>query len=86
MPSGDHMIEALPKEEAVEKFKELFSKKSGNQWEKWARGDGARKCPGKFYPLEMDYGKDNKKNAEEMEARLAKEAKDAVDACVLPEQ
>ena len=26
------MMEALPKDEAVEKFKDLFHKKSGNTW------------------------------------------------------
>lgn len=42
--------------EAVRQFESLYEDKTGNRWSK--RKDFT-KVPGKFYPLEMDYGQDN---------------------------
>ena len=47
------------KENAMGQFETLFADKTGNRW-------GTKKfekCPGKFYPLEIDYGGDEDTNA-----------------------
>ncbi|CAI7918461.1 unnamed protein product [Closterium sp. NIES-54] len=37
-------------------FKRLFKEKTGNDWDAWQKKTGFEKQPGKFYPLEIDYG------------------------------
>ena len=41
---------------AISEFERLYYDKTGNQW---ADRDRASKQPGKFYPLDIDYGEDD---------------------------
>lgn len=41
--------------EALELFKRLYEEKTGNVWEE---RQYFKKVPGKFYPVEVDYGQD----------------------------
>ncbi|GAB4830505.1 Poly [ADP-ribose] polymerase 1 [Ancistrocladus abbreviatus] len=53
---GDSKIEEMSKSDATEKFKQLFLEKTGNPWEAWVRKQNFQKRPGKFFPLDIDYG------------------------------
>lgn len=51
-------MEKMPKLDAIREFKRLFLEKTGNEWESWVNKDDFEKQPGKFFPLEIDYGVD----------------------------
>lgn len=53
---GSQKIEELDREDAISDFKRLFLEKTGNSWKSWEEKDNFEKQPGKFYPLEIDYG------------------------------
>ncbi|KAH9624088.1 hypothetical protein KSS87_022973 [Heliosperma pusillum] len=53
---GNSKLEEMSKEDAVEHFKKLFLEKTGNPWEAWVHKQNFRKLPGKFFPLDIDYG------------------------------
>src|SRR5205807_470954 len=54
--SGGHKLEEFPSSRAAcEQFKALFLDKTGNDWEAHRRGAFEKK-PGKFFPVEVDYG------------------------------
>ncbi|CAI5467286.1 unnamed protein product, partial [Closterium sp. Yama58-4] len=53
---GGSKLEMTWRENAMEVFKRLFREKTGNDWEAWQKKEGFEKQPGKFYPLEIDYG------------------------------
>lgn len=43
-------------ETAISEFERLYNEKTGNDWSDRAQ---ASKQPGKFYPLDIDYGEDD---------------------------
>lgn len=55
---GGQKLEKMPKLDAIREFKRLFLEKTGNEWESWVNKDDFEKQPGKFFPLEIDYGVD----------------------------
>eukprot|EP01018_Ginkgo_biloba_P034176 Gb_33067 [translate_table: standard] len=55
---GGQKLEKMPKASAIREFKRLFLEKTGNEWEAWENKDNFEKQPGKFFPLEIDYGVD----------------------------
>ncbi|CAH2059929.1 unnamed protein product [Thlaspi arvense] len=53
---GGNKLEEMPKSDAVHEFKRLFLEKTGNTWESWEQKKNFQKQPGRFLPLEIDYG------------------------------
>ncbi|KAL8463686.1 hypothetical protein ACS0TY_034369 [Phlomoides rotata] len=53
---GGHNLDEMSKSDAIQKFKRLFLVKTGNTWEAWERKKDFQKKPGRFYPLDIDYG------------------------------
>uniref|UniRef100_A0A1J3D9A5 Poly [ADP-ribose] polymerase n=1 Tax=Noccaea caerulescens TaxID=107243 RepID=A0A1J3D9A5_NOCCA len=53
---GGNKLEELPKTGAIYEFKRLFLDKTGNTWESWEQKKNFQKLPGKFLPLDIDYG------------------------------
>uniref|UniRef100_A0ACD5TFQ5 Uncharacterized protein n=1 Tax=Avena sativa TaxID=4498 RepID=A0ACD5TFQ5_AVESA len=53
---GGTKLEEMSKTDAIQQFKRLFLEKTGNPWEAWERKTNFQKQPGKFYPLDIDYG------------------------------
>ncbi|GJP52654.1 hypothetical protein CLOM_g11752 [Closterium sp. NIES-68] len=53
---GGSKVEGAGREQAVALFRRLFKEKTGNDWDAWQAKTGFQKQPGKFYPLEIDYG------------------------------
>lgn len=53
---GGSKLEEFSKEDAVCEFKRLFLEKTGNPWEAWEQKQNFQKKPGKFFPLDIDYG------------------------------
>ncbi|KAL5059665.1 hypothetical protein RYX36_031269 [Vicia faba] len=66
---GGSKLEDMSKSDAIREFKRLFYEKTGNPWEAWEQKT-IQKQPGRFFPLEIDYGvnkqvsKKNKNNAD----------------------
>uniref|UniRef100_A0A6L2LPT7 Poly [ADP-ribose] polymerase n=1 Tax=Tanacetum cinerariifolium TaxID=118510 RepID=A0A6L2LPT7_TANCI len=52
---GGTKLEEFSKTDAIKEFKRLFLEKTGNSWEAWEQKK-LQKQPGKFYPLDIDYG------------------------------
>ncbi|TYG93903.1 hypothetical protein ES288_A11G148000v1 [Gossypium darwinii] len=46
----------MPKSDAISEFKRLFLEKTGNSWEAWEKKQNFQKQPGRFFPLDIDYG------------------------------
>lgn len=57
---GGNKLEEMSKSDAIQQFKRLFLEKTGNSWEAWEQKKNFQKQPGRFYPLDIDYGVDNK--------------------------
>ncbi|KAG9150440.1 hypothetical protein Leryth_010823 [Lithospermum erythrorhizon] len=55
---GGKKLDERSQSDAIEEFKRLFLEKTGNPWEAWEQKEKFRKQPGKFYPLDIDYGVD----------------------------
>ncbi|XP_010414140.1 PREDICTED: poly [ADP-ribose] polymerase 1 [Camelina sativa] len=53
---GGNKVEEMSKSDAVHEFKRLFLEKTGNSWESWEQKTNFQKQPGKFLPLDIDYG------------------------------
>lgn len=53
---GGSKLEEFSKSDAVCEFKRLFREKTGNPWEAWEQKQNFQKKPGKFFPLDIDYG------------------------------
>ncbi|KFK31229.1 hypothetical protein AALP_AA6G085200 [Arabis alpina] len=53
---GSTKLEEMSKSDAVQEFKRLFLEKTGNTWETWEKKENFQKRPGKFLPLDIDYG------------------------------
>lgn len=52
---GGNKLEDMNKSDAIQEFKRLFLEKTGNSWEAWEQKK-LQKQPGRFYPLDIDYG------------------------------
>ncbi|KAL8613750.1 hypothetical protein ACOMHN_029607 [Nucella lapillus] len=76
---GNKVERCGSKASVIDKFKELYLDKTGNQWE--ARGDFKKK-PNKFYPLEIDYGQEDesvkKLTVSGSKSKLAKSVQDLI--------
>ncbi|MCL7037376.1 hypothetical protein MKW94_019800 [Papaver nudicaule] len=53
---GGVKLEEMSKSDAIIEFKRLFLEKTGNSWESWEAKDNFQKQPGRFFPLDIDYG------------------------------
>ncbi|XP_077241988.1 poly(ADP-ribose) polymerase 2 isoform X2 [Tasmannia lanceolata] len=53
---GGNKLENMSKSDAIQEFKRLFLEKTGNPWEAWEKKQNFEKHPGRFYPLDIDYG------------------------------
>ncbi|CAN6171745.1 unnamed protein product [Urochloa humidicola] len=71
---GSQKIEEMSKSDAIQEFKRLFLEKTGNPWEAWEQKTNFQKQPGRFYPLDIDYGvkqAPKRKDISEMKSSLA---------------
>ncbi|KAK9704903.1 hypothetical protein RND81_07G018900 [Saponaria officinalis] len=78
---GNNKLEEMSKADAVEHFKRLFLEKTGNPWEAWVHKQNFRKLPGKFFPLDIDYGVNKqppKKNVDDRNSQLAPALKELI--------
>lgn len=53
---GGNKLDEMSKSDAIREFKRLFLEKTGNAWEAWEEKKNFQKQPGRFYPLDIDYG------------------------------
>ncbi|XP_022758375.1 poly [ADP-ribose] polymerase 1-like isoform X2 [Durio zibethinus] len=53
---GGKKLEEMSKSDAISEFKHLFLEKTGNTWEAWEQKRNFLKQPGRFFPLDIDYG------------------------------
>ncbi|KGN57935.1 poly [ADP-ribose] polymerase 1 isoform X1 [Cucumis sativus] len=53
---GGVKLEEMTKSDAIREFKRLFLEKTGNPWEAWEQKLNFEKQPGRFFPLDIDYG------------------------------
>lgn len=53
---GGDKLENMSKSDAIKEFKRLFLEKTGNPWEAWEDKKNFQKQPGRFFPLDIDYG------------------------------
>ncbi|XVF80933.1 hypothetical protein PTKIN_Ptkin15bG0115300 [Pterospermum kingtungense] len=53
---GGNKLEEMSKSDAISEFKRLFLEKTGNTWEAWEQKQNFQKQPGRFFPLDIDYG------------------------------
>lgn len=78
---GGSKIEEMSKSDAIEEFKRLFLEKTGNPWEAWVHKQNFKKHPGKFFPLDIDYGVNKqapKKNLDDANSKLAPALKELI--------
>ncbi|KAG8099933.1 hypothetical protein GUJ93_ZPchr0013g36640 [Zizania palustris] len=71
---GGTKLEEMSKADAIQEFRRLFLEKTGNPWEAWEQKTNFQKQPGRFYPLDIDYGVrqgPKRKNISEMKSSLA---------------
>lgn len=72
---GGSKLEEMSKSDAIQHFKRLFFEKTGNSWETWEQKKNFQKQPGRFYPLDIDYGVDKKpttkRNLNDSNSKLA---------------
>ncbi|TVU39454.1 hypothetical protein EJB05_12874, partial [Eragrostis curvula] len=71
---GGQKLEEMSKTDAIQEFKRLFHEKTGNPWEAWEQKTNFHKQPGRFYPLDIDYGVKQgpkRKHINEMKSSLA---------------
>lgn len=74
---GGNKIELMSsKPAAIQEFKRLFLEKTGNSWEAWEGKSNFQKQPGRFFPLDIDYGVNKevsrKKNLDDAGSQLAR--------------
>ncbi|KAJ4822115.1 Poly [ADP-ribose] polymerase 1 [Turnera subulata] len=53
---GGIKLDEMSKADAICEFKRLFLEKTGNSWEAWEAKKNFEKKPGRFFPLDIDYG------------------------------
>lgn len=74
---GGTKLEEMTKSDAIQEFKRLFLDKTGNPWEAWEKKENFEKQPGRFFPLEIDYGVNKqiskKKNDDNSKSKLARQ-------------
>lgn len=78
---GGSKIEEMSKSDAIEEFKRLFLEKTGNPWEAWVHKQNFQKHPGRFFPLDIDYGVNKqapKKNLDDRNSTLAPALKELI--------
>ncbi|KAL2934707.1 Poly [ADP-ribose] polymerase 1 [Bienertia sinuspersici] len=78
---GSSKIEEMSKKDAIEEFKRLFLEKTGNPWEAWVHKQNFQKHPGRFFPLDIDYGVNkqaSKKNLDDSNSKLAPALKELI--------
>ncbi|CAB4291550.1 unnamed protein product [Prunus armeniaca] len=71
---GGNKLEEMLKSDAICEFKRLFLEKTGNSWEAWEQKQNFQKQPGRFFPLDIDYGVNkqvSKKNQNNAASKLA---------------
>ncbi|KAF3957398.1 hypothetical protein CMV_017586 [Castanea mollissima] len=71
---GGSKLEEMSKSDAIREFKRLFLEKTGNPWEAWEKKQNFQKQPGRFFPLDIDYGVNKqvpKKRQNDAESKLA---------------
>ncbi|KAK3031656.1 hypothetical protein RJ639_035024, partial [Escallonia herrerae] len=72
---GGTKLEEMSKSDATQEFKRLFLEKTGNTWEAWEQKKDFQKQPGRFFPLDIDYGVSKdlrpKKKATDVKSELA---------------
>ncbi|ONH93347.1 hypothetical protein PRUPE_8G227600 [Prunus persica] len=71
---GGNKLEDMSKSDAICEFKRLFLEKTGNSWEAWEQKQNFQKQPGRFFPLDIDYGVNkqvSKKNQNNAASKLA---------------
>ncbi|GMP99507.1 hypothetical protein CsSME_00046950 [Camellia sinensis var. sinensis] len=72
---GGNKVEEMSKSDAIREFKRLFLEKTGNPWEAWEDKQNFQKQPGRFFPLDIDYGVNKevskKKNRNDAGSQLA---------------
>ncbi|KAL4370964.1 poly [ADP-ribose] polymerase 1 [Arachis hypogaea] len=69
---GGTKLDEMLKSDAIKEFKRLFYDKTGNTWEAWEQKT-IQKQPGKFFPLDIDYGVNkqvSKKNRNDEDSKL----------------
>ncbi|KAG5567452.1 hypothetical protein RHGRI_002863 [Rhododendron griersonianum] len=73
---GGNKLEQMSKPDAIQEFKRLFLEKTGNPWEAWEDKSNFQKRPGRFFPLDIDYGVNKevsrKKNRNDASSQLAR--------------
>ncbi|KAL9243016.1 hypothetical protein vseg_016958 [Gypsophila vaccaria] len=78
---GGDKLEEMLKADAVEQFKRLFLEKTGNPWEAWVHKKNFQKIPGRFFPLDIDYGvnrQPSKKKIDDGNSQLAPALKELI--------
>ncbi|TXG63792.1 hypothetical protein EZV62_010786 [Acer yangbiense] len=71
---GGSKLEEFSKSDAICEFKRLFLEKTGNPWETWEQKQNFEKKPGRFFPLDIDYGVNrqvSKKKQNDADSKLA---------------
>lgn len=71
---GGNKLEEMSKSDAIHEFKRLFLEKTGNPWEAWEQKKDFQKKPGRFFPLDIDYGVNRqvtKKTRSDADSKLA---------------
>lgn len=53
---GGVKLEEMYKADAIKEFERLFLEKTGNKWQAWEMKKNFEKMPGRFFPLDIDYG------------------------------
>ncbi|KMZ65271.1 Poly [ADP-ribose] polymerase 1 [Zostera marina] len=53
---GGSKLNEMTKSDAIVEFRRLFLEKTGNSWEAWEQRLNFEKQPGRFFPLDIDYG------------------------------
>ncbi|XP_019456536.1 PREDICTED: poly [ADP-ribose] polymerase 1 isoform X1 [Lupinus angustifolius] len=70
---GGSKLDGMPKSDAIHEFKRLFFEKTANPWEAWEQKT-IQKQPGRFFPLDIDYGVNkqvSKKKSNNEDSKLA---------------
>ncbi|KNA14275.1 hypothetical protein SOVF_108920 isoform A [Spinacia oleracea] len=78
---GNSKIVEMSKSDAVEEFKRLFLEKTGSPWEAWVHKQNFQKHPGRFFPLDIDYGVKRqapKKSFDDSNSKLAPALKELI--------
>ncbi|XP_057509297.1 poly [ADP-ribose] polymerase 1 [Actinidia eriantha] len=79
---GGIKLDEMVKSDAIVEFKRLFLDKTGNTWEAWEKKKNFQKQPGRFFPLDIDYGVNKevskKKNLNDAGSLLAPPLKELI--------